>query len=179
MTTLYHINEKLEELLYIAQDFDSDTPPETVDNWMAEFAEQKGEQKDKLESIMIVRQNAINSQNGVSFEIERLQTRLKEEKRLEAKMTSLLDRFMEVDELKEVKTDKFLAKYRNLPPKMILSDELTQTLIEKHQVDTQTEKLKEVRKELAEDKKKIKNMLKDGKEIDGAELVRGKKLIIK
>lgn len=178
MTSLYNIDVELQELLNTAQEFDEETPPDQVDKWLADFEEQKGERKNKLEAIMHMRNASIYSTQTISFEIERLQGLMAKQARIAEKMGKLMELSMRNAGESEIKTDLFHAKFVKNPPKLILSPELESIICEKYQLKQAEEKLKEAKGKVSDDKKQLKDMLKRGEAVDGARLEQAERLKI-
>lgn len=179
MPTLYDINENLAAMLAEAQEFDESTPVNVTDEWMARFTEAQGEQTEKLEAIMMVRQNAIAEQQAIDFEIQRLSAKKTSAAKLEARMIGMLDQFMQMDGREEIKTDRFTAKYQNNPAKMVMTDEAIAELEKSLNIPKLTDYLKTAKSAMSDTKKELKDRLKKGEPAPGCELVQTRRLVIK
>jgi hypothetical protein len=174
--SLYEIDEDLRNLLEQAQEFDSETPSEDVDNWLANFEETKGERAKKMEAIARVRFGAMNGAHSIDNEIARLMEIKKKDLRLAEKMENLLERTMRNAGDSEIKTDLFRAKFVKNPPKLILTPELEKSFM--LGVFEAEEQLKAERGIASEFKKKVKSELKAGETVDGARLEQTERLKI-
>lgn len=184
MSSLYDINENIASLLNEAQQFDEETPVEIVDEWNARFMEAQGDQKEKLESIMIVRQMALYREQNIKMEMDRLKAKAVSESKLAARMEAMLDNFMKMDGKTEIKTDRFLAKYRKNPPAMVLDPKLETDKKEALGIPKLSQELSEKTTKFSEWKAELKKQAvaahKAGEQqIKGVTITQGEKLVIK
>ena len=175
---LYDIDSELRVLLENAQEFTEDTPPEEVDEWLANFEEIKGNRGKKLESIVHVRNQAVYHKTSIQLEIDRLSFLMKRENALADKMERLLVTTMRNANESEVKTDLFKAKFVKNPAKMILAPEFEDSIKDKYKVPGLAIALKDANAKVSEYKKELKVSLKAGQFIDGAKLEHSERLKI-
>lgn len=169
MPNLYEINENLRLLL--------EEVPETGevdDEWIARYAESQGDLKQKLEGIMVVRQEALTRSAGLKFEMDRLKAQMESENKLAVRMETYLDSFMQMDGKTEIKTDRFMAKYKKNPP----AYEYDETAIAQKFVELKMPELKAKVDEANEEFKKWKEDEKEKAKNEATEMI-GKKAVVK
>jgi len=169
---IYQINEKIEK--FLSENTDQETG-ELIN--VEQFEALEIEKKEKQLSCVRYIQHMDNTSSFIDNEIKRLQ----EMKRLNESKIENMKRYvynsMVIDGITKIEFGTVTISVRNNPPSLKLSEEFENEL--SVGVNLATEKLKEEKSRLAEKKKMIKEMLKEGKEHSGATLTSSTSLIIK
>lgn len=174
--SLYNIDEDIRGLLETAANFEEGVSPDIVDNWLANFEENKLARKDKIENILRFVRSIEAWAGGIDEEMKRLSALSVSAKKKANNLLIYLERSMRNANESEMKTDLFKLKFVKNPPRLILSEELMGVIGK--DVDEASKNLRELSTELSEKKKGIKDQLKKGESVDGAELVQTERLKI-
>ncbi len=161
MSKLYEINNDLALLLAEAEGFDETTTAEMIDDWRARYLESKEEQEDKLESIMIVRQESLLRVESLKKEMERLQKQAESDESVARRMEDMLSFFMQNEGRTEIKTPRFTAKFKKNPPSMMMDPEFESSMLEKFGVPEASEELKRRKDQFGEWKSGLKKAAVD------------------
>ena len=164
MTTLYNLSVQYEQVLDI-ENLDEQTLKDTLDSIDSAI-------EVKVENIAKVMQESLAQDEVIQKEIDRLTARKASNKKgrewLNKYVADIMDRLGK----DEIKTDLFTAKFKKNPPALNVIDE--SKIPEKYFVI-----IPPVPQSLALDKKAVKDALKDGLKIEGAEITVGRRLEIK
>ena len=174
--TLYNIDGEILELLEVAASFDEETPPEIVDEWLAQFEENKLERKDKVDNILRYTKSLDAWNVGLDVEIKRLTELKTSTTKKSNRLLQYLELSMKNAQETELQTDLFKLKFVKNPSKLILSEAFEKVMsIDVNEADAN---LRELKTALSERKKDIKEKLKNGEVVNGASMEQSERLRI-
>lgn len=162
MATIYEISEKYR---FIQRMIESGVEESVFSEALMSV---DGELSEKLEQYAMVIKNIESDIEGLDAEIERLKDRSQSMKNKIKRMKENMHNAMEVADTEKVKGVKFNFNLQNTKASVVILDE-----------NLVPQKFTEVKTSLQINKKDILEAVKNGEEVNGVELKRGKALYIR